>query len=116
MNELARNKTTLAMNPDSSLPGSHRPRKTRQRPTCGHATCGHASVHKRRLVATAAILIVLLTADSVWACPNCKDNLSGDSATAFAASILFMMSMPFAIFGGWIVAILRLRRRIRSDG
>lgn len=63
-----------------------------------------------------SVCTILIFAETAWGCPNCKDNLNGDSATAFAASILFMMSMPFAIFGGWIVSILRLRRRIRSDG
>ena len=71
---------------------------------------------KKGLLAVMFVLSVLLLVDSACACPKCKDNLNGDSATAFAASILFMMSMPFAIFGGWIVTILRLRRRLRSGG
>jgi heme/copper-type cytochrome/quinol oxidase subunit 2 len=39
------------------------------------------------------------------ACPTCKDNLAHDPASAGLArgiyySILFMISMPFVIFGG----------------
>ena len=53
----------------------------------------------------ASVAIVTLLAGVASACPTCKDNLAHDPATAnlargFYYSILFMVSMPFVIFGG----------------
>ena len=52
-----------------------------------------------------ACLLVLVLADSLLACPTCKDNLAADPDAAnlvrgYFWSILFMMSMPFLILGG----------------
>jgi heme/copper-type cytochrome/quinol oxidase subunit 2 len=52
------------------------------------------------LALTGALLLVNVAA----ACPTCKDNLAHDPASAHLArgfyySILFMVSMPFIIFG-----------------
>jgi len=54
--------------------------------------------------AVLALAVVLLVADFAAACPTCKDNLAHDPASANLArgiyySILFMISMPFLIFG-----------------
>jgi hypothetical protein len=51
-----------------------------------------------------ALALVLLVASFSAACPTCKDNLAHDPASANLArglyySILFMISMPFLIFG-----------------
>jgi heme/copper-type cytochrome/quinol oxidase subunit 2 len=51
-----------------------------------------------------ALALVLLVASFAAACPTCKDNLAHDPASANLArglyySILFMISMPFLIFG-----------------
>jgi hypothetical protein len=51
-----------------------------------------------------AVALVLLAASFAAACPTCKDNLAHDPASANLArglyySILFMISMPFLIFG-----------------
>ena len=51
-----------------------------------------------------ALAVVLLVADFAAACPTCKDNLAHDPVSANLArgiyySILFMISMPFLIFG-----------------
>jgi hypothetical protein len=50
------------------------------------------------------LALLLLAADFAVACPTCKDNLAHDPASASLArgiyySILFMISMPFLIFG-----------------
>jgi len=46
------------------------------------------------------------------ACPTCKEAIhQNGSGTAYAASILFMMSMPFAIMAFWTILILNLRAR-----
>jgi heme/copper-type cytochrome/quinol oxidase subunit 2 len=55
-------------------------------------------------MAALAMALVLLVADFAAACPTCKDNLAHDPASANLArgiyySILFMISMPFLIFG-----------------
>jgi hypothetical protein len=52
-----------------------------------------------------SLAIVLLLAALAEACPNCKDTLATDPAQqglvrGIYYSILFMMSMPFFIFGG----------------
>ena len=54
--------------------------------------------------AALALAVVLLVVDFAAACPTCKDNLAHDPASANLArgiyySILFMISMPFLIFG-----------------
>jgi heme/copper-type cytochrome/quinol oxidase subunit 2 len=54
--------------------------------------------------AVLALSLVLLVASFAAACPTCKDNLAHDPASANLArglyySILFMISMPFLIFG-----------------
>src|SRR6188768_2235981 len=52
----------------------------------------------------AALALALLFTSLASACPTCKDNLAHDPASAnlargFYYSILFMVSMPFVIFG-----------------
>ena len=51
-----------------------------------------------------ALGLALVMAGVATACPTCKDNLAHDPASANLArgiyySILFMISMPFLIFG-----------------
>ena len=53
----------------------------------------------------AALALALVFTGVATACPTCKDNLAHDPASAnlargFYYSILFMVSMPFLIFGG----------------
>jgi hypothetical protein len=52
-----------------------------------------------------ALAIALFATGIAAACPTCKENLAHDPASAGLArgiyySILFMISMPFLIFGG----------------
>jgi hypothetical protein len=50
------------------------------------------------------------------ACPTCKEAIHDNgSGTAYAASILFMMSMPFAIMAFWTILILNLRAKVRNS-
>jgi heme/copper-type cytochrome/quinol oxidase subunit 2 len=65
----------------------------------------HRSMKSMAAVLCAAIAIVLVLSGVASACPTCKENLAHDPATAnlargFYYSILFMVSMPFVIFGG----------------
>lgn len=54
-------------------------------------------------VILASLLVVLLTAGVVDACPSCKAGLDHEHASlarGYFWSIVFMMSMPFLILGG----------------
>jgi hypothetical protein len=58
----------------------------------------------RLLIPAVAIVLVLGVCSAASACPSCQAALSGDEAQGDLArgiyySILFMMSMPFAIVG-----------------
>lgn len=64
-----------------------------------------------------ALLIIIVVAPDVLACPTCKQGMSGGDpvsvarATGYFYSILFMMSMPFLLvgtFGG--AAYLSIKR------
>lgn len=57
---------------------------------------------------------LLLFCDVAMACPTCKDGLHDQTASAFALSILFMMSMPFFILCGWVFAIVRMRKNMAA--
>lgn len=56
-------------------------------------------------------LCYLAAPDALWACPNCKNAFRAGVDRAYAASILFMLGMPFALLGAWGLAILRMIRR-----
>lgn len=88
-----------------------------------------ASFIRRRLPKAVTLLtamaFVLLLASVASACPTCKDNLAHDPASAslargFYYSILFMVSMPFVIFGSlsayfyWEVRKARARQVLES--
>jgi heme/copper-type cytochrome/quinol oxidase subunit 2 len=63
------------------------------------------SALRRAAPALVAVLLIGLCASAVQACPTCKAGLEshdpnqGDLVSAYMWSILFMMSMPFAILG-----------------
>lgn len=66
-------------------------------------------------------ILCLFATTPATSCPNCKDALgsqeqregtgAGDFATGFSRSVVFMMAMPFALFGVGTVAVVRLARR-----
>lgn len=57
------------------------------------------------------ILCYLAAPAELWACPNCKNAFRAGVDRAYAASILFMLGMPFALLSAWGWAIFRLLRR-----
>lgn len=76
--------------------------------------------HQLLRTLTAFVLVLCLVA-AADACPNCKDAIAGDPnqeglAKGLYYSILFMISMPFLIFGGicsyfyWLVRCERSRQ------
>jgi hypothetical protein len=71
----------------------------------------------RRTAASLGLAVALLAgaASAAAACPSCKEAL-GTSArwqSAFNASVLFMMSMPFAVVAVVAGAVYRANRRKR---
>ena len=59
----------------------------------------------RTAAAAALAACLILAADAALGCPTCKDQLAHDPASAniargYAASILFMLSMPPLILSG----------------
>ena len=71
-----------------------------------------------------AMIGPLLFPQLAWACPNCKEALAndaqqgGDLVQGFFWSILFMMSMPFAILGtfsGYMYYEVRKARGSRRE-
>jgi hypothetical protein len=72
----------------------------------------------KRHVSTAVLtLVVLLTAESAWACPMCKAAAEADPRLprAFMASILFMLGMPFTLLTCFGVGFYRLSKRRPQD-
>jgi hypothetical protein len=74
----------------------------------------------RWLVAVAVVALVLLIASVAAACPNCKEGLAQNDpqghsiAAGYYYSILFMMSMPFIVLGGFgSLAYFSIRRARR---
>jgi len=72
------------------------------------------------LFALVAIGLVLALSTTAWACPGCKEALSsgdgqgGDLVSGFFWSILFMLSMPFLIFGTFCTSMYVAVRRARA--
>ena len=67
-----------------------------------------------------AIALVVLAAQTASACPSCKAALAnqegkGDLVSGMMYSILFMLSMPFAIFGSISSYFYYLVRRARRE-
>lgn len=70
-------------------------------------------------MALSVVTLALCLADVAAACPSCKAALAnqrgkGDLLSGFMYSIIFMLSMPFAIFGslsGYFYLLVRRARR-----
>ncbi len=84
----------------------------------------NASPRAARWLMTLVCLVVLLaTASTAQACPSCQRALSdgsqGDLARGIYYSILFMMSMPFAIVGTFAGLMYRAvkveQRRVAAE-
>ena len=75
----------------------------------------------RALTLSAALALVLILTAAADACPMCKvalanhDESQGDIIGGFFWSILFMLSMPFAILGTFSGYMYLLVRRARAE-
>ncbi|MEM7785378.1 MAG: hypothetical protein AAF623_18675 [Planctomycetota bacterium] len=58
------------------------------------------------------IILLGVLSQTVHGCPTCKNAMHDSAAFAFAVSIIFMMIMPFLIFGFWALTIYRLRSKM----
>lgn len=73
------------------------------------------------IILLALFVIVAITAGNALACPMCKaalgshDRSHGDLVSGFFWSILFMLSMPFLIFGSLSTYMYLLVRRARRE-
>jgi len=76
---------------------------------------------RRWMVPLVAVMVLLATGAVASACPGCKEALAandgsaqGDMASGYFWSILFMMSMPFAIVGAFTGVVYRSVRRAQK--
>ena len=75
----------------------------------------------RLVTACASIAVLLFAADVALACPSCKaalanqESTGGDLVSGMMYSILFMLSMPFAILGSFSGYFYMLVRRARRQ-
>lgn len=68
--------------------------------------------NRRFILGFALLVSAVWTIGPVEACPTCKEAIhNSTSASAYAISILLMMSMPFAIMAFWLILILNLRSK-----
>jgi di/tricarboxylate transporter len=70
------------------------------------------------LVALVVLVVSVFAVDVSTACPGCKqalaDSKGGDTIAGYFWSILFMMSMPFTLLGGFSGYMYLLVRRARA--
>jgi hypothetical protein len=69
------------------------------------------------LAASVGLLVCAFAVDAATACPSCKEALAsdgGDKIAGYFWSILFMMSMPFTLLGGFSTYMYVLVRRARA--
>ncbi len=63
---------------------------------------------------TAITLLISITAPALHACPGCGAALNGQISHGFNLSVLYMMAMPFIVFGGVAIGIVYVIRQNRT--
>lgn len=70
------------------------------------------------IVVLGVLFLSCLSVDTALACPSCKqalaDSKGGNMIAGYFWSILFMMSMPFTLLGGFSAYMYLLVRRARA--
>ncbi len=61
----------------------------------------------------AVIIIISLTPPVLHACPGCSAALDNEVGHGFNLSVLYMMAMPFIVFGGVAMGIVYVTRQNR---
>ena len=62
----------------------------------------------------AVMILISITAPALHACPGCGAALNGEISHGFNLSVLYMMAMPFIVFGGVAIGIVYVTRQNRT--
>jgi len=68
-----------------------------------------------RFAVSSAVMAAALWPQIAAACPTCKDSLTENYIAAYGWSIMFMMSMPFLIFGSLVAYFYYEVRKARRQ-
>lgn len=71
---------------------------------------------KRKIFLVIVIMVTLLVSINpkvLHACPGCSAALNADIGRGFNLSILYMLAMPFVVFGGVALGIIYVTRQNR---
>ncbi len=63
---------------------------------------------------TAVTLLISMAAPALHACPGCGAALNGEISHGFNLSVLYMMAMPFIVFGGIAIGIVYVTRQSQT--
>ena len=69
---------------------------------------------KDGLLLIAVTLLISITAPALHACPGCGAALNGEISHGFNLSVLYMMAMPFIVFGGVAIGIVYVTRQSQT--
>ena len=69
---------------------------------------------KDGLFLIAVTLIISITAPALHACPGCGAALNGEISHGFNLSVLYMMAMPFIVFGGVAIGIIYVTKQSQT--
>ncbi|MCH6560545.1 hypothetical protein IH799_09350 [candidate division KSB1 bacterium] len=70
---------------------------------------------KDGLFLIAVTFLISITAPALHACPGCGAALNGEISHGFNLSVLYMMAMPFIVFGGVAIGIVYVTRQSQSQ-
>ncbi len=62
----------------------------------------------------AVTFLISITAPALHACPGCGAALNGEISHGFNLSVLYMMAMPFIVFGGVAIGIVYVTRQSQT--
>lgn len=77
---------------------------------------------KARIPLLLLLVATALLAEVAWACPSCKEAISGQDpaslqlAQGYARSIFLLMSAPYLLFAGLALTIVRQARKKKGCG
>ena len=69
---------------------------------------------KDGLFLIAVTFLISITAPALHACPGCGAALNGEISHGFNLSVLYMMAMPFIVFGGVAIGIVYVTRQSQT--
>ena len=69
---------------------------------------------KDGLFLIAVTFLISITAPALHACPGCGAALNGEISHGFNLSVLYMMAMPFIVFGGVAIGIVYITRQSQT--